>query len=130
MPPLVWTRRTHYNRDLHPQLFPPGYPGGNHYTNYTLTAKSKDAVIATVDVEVVRAKMYPPGGGQYPIIVERPTNVRLRSIWVSKKDFYGKGHYRLDSNFVPPFEDEKAVTTYCEDEWQKWLDKAGLETAK
>ncbi len=84
--------------------------GKTAYFFRPLTAKSKDAIIATVDIRTDGIKQ-----------------VRIRAVWRKSQDF--TKHRSGASSYTLVNTDEK-IKEYCEKRFQEWLDKAGLIQVK
>jgi hypothetical protein len=89
----------------------------------TLTAKSGNAIILTVDIEISDGtyKPYGPLGTIH--------GCRIRSIWNSKEDIYYDYKTKnpiavtKSGHFMNTIQD---VRDHCETRWQEWKNKAGL----
>lgn len=115
---LTFRRKNHTLRSLNKNIFTPGDPAGDAFYSYTITALSGEAVVATVDVELSAQERYCPEGAiKY---------VRIRSVWVKKKDIYHPGLMDQARREEILFEDAAAVEAMITREWEAWCVKAGL----
>jgi len=90
-----------------------------------LTAKSKDAIILTADIDISI-------GQQYSGPIGTIHHVRIRSIWSRKEELYSI-NYKTDFRCAlpakygsTPVNSVDEIKEYCEMRWEEWLASAGV----
>ena len=93
-----------HEKDINPRQHPQNV---HNKTFRTLTMKSGQATVATVDIRVDGIKW-----------------VRIRSVWNTKQDF--STHGDMESNSYSTVDSVDKIQEYCQMRWSYWLEKAGL----